>query len=447
MNLKEIKTKKVSAISLGCDKNRIDLEKMLFNLKNFGFNVIPNVEEAHIVIINTCAFITPAVNEAIENILSVLTLKNKGLEKVIVTGCLVSRFKNEIISHLDGVDAFVDLKDNQNIVNIVLGLYDVKDNNYQFTNGRLLTNQPHFAYLKIADGCDNGCAYCTIPRIRGRFKSVPEEDIIKEAKMLAEMGVKELIIVAQDTTRYGIDLYGEYRLVPLIKKLSKIKGVKWIRLHYLYPEMVTNELLDEINNNPKVCKYVDIPFQHIDEKILKSMNRRSTEQQIRDLVKNIQTNYPQIAIRSTFIVGFPGEGRKEFKKLLDFLKEARLNNVGFFPFSKEEKTKAYFLKKQVPNFIKKHRVKKVQKVQEQIMNANNINQIGNIVQIIVDFFDEDEGYYVCRTMQNSPDVDFYVLIDANSNVQVGEIYTAKLTDYLYYFFKGELVWIYQINYR
>ncbi len=446
MDIKELKTKKVSAVGLGCDKNRVDLEKMLFNLKNFGFEVTQDVENAEIVLVNTCAFIAPAVEEAIENVLSVLELKNQKLEKIIVTGCLYARYGEDVKNSLKWVDAFVDIKDYDKIVDIVLNLYDVKSK-YEYTNGRLLTNQPHFAYLKIADGCDNGCAYCTIPRIRGRYKSIPFEDVIKEAKMLAGMGVKELIIVAQDTTRYGMDLYGEYRLVELIQAISKIKGIQWIRLHYLYPEMVNNALLDEIKNNKKVCKYIDVPFQHIDEKILKSMNRRSSEEDIRNLVKNIHENYPEIAIRSTFIIGFPGEGRKEFNNLLNFLKEARLNNVGFFPFSKEEKTKAYFLKRQVPNFIKKRRLKKAQKIQEQIMTANNINLIGSNVEIIVDFFDEIEGYYVCRTAQNSPDVDFYVLLDHTEKVEEGNIYTVKLKDYIFGFFKGEILWIYQTNYR
>lgn len=438
MNLEELKKKRISAISLGCDKNRVDLEKMLYNLKNFGFEVTPDVEDCEIVIVNTCAFIQSATDEAITNILAMLELKSKKIEKVIVTGCLVSRYKDDIKNAIKEVDYFVDLQDNDKIVDIICDLYGVKSN-YENKNGRLLTNHPHYAFLKIADGCSNGCAYCTIPRIRGRYKSIPMEELIKEAKILAKDGVKELIIVAQDTTRYGIDLYDEYKLVPLIKELSKIKGIHWIRLHYLYPEMVTNELLDEIKNNPKVCKYIDVPFQHIDEKILKDMNRRSTENDIRALVENIHKNYPEITIRSTFIVGFPGETNKQFKKLLAFLEDARLNNVGFFPYYREEKTKAYFMKKQVWGFIKRRRLKRAQNLQEKIMNANNINRIGEKVEIIVDFFDQDEQYYVCRTSKDSPDVDFYVLIEPSQNIRVGEFYNVKLKEYLYGFFKGELI--------
>ena len=438
MTLEELKRKKVSAISLGCDKNRVDLEKMLFNLKNFGFNVVADVDDAEIVIVNTCAFIQSATDEALSNIFAMLSLKSLGLEKVIVTGCLVSRYKEQIKSAIKEVDAFIDIKDNDKIVNIICSLYEI-DTKYEFKNGRLLTNQPHFAYLKIADGCSNGCAYCTIPLIRGRYKSVPMEELIKEAKKLVEDGVKELILVAQDTTRYGIDLYDEYKIVPIIKELSKIKNLHWIRLHYCYPEMVTDELLNEIKNNPKMCKYIDVPFQHIDQKILKDMNRRSSEEDIRTLVKRMQENYPEITIRSTFIVGFPGETRKQFKKLLNFLEEARLNNVGFFPYYREEKTRAYFMKNQVCGFVKKRRLKKAQKIQERIMNTNNINKIGEKVEIIVDFFDEDQQYYVCRSMGDSPDVDFFVLVDANANLKIGEFYKARLTEYLYYMFKGEII--------
>ena len=417
MDIKELKTKKVSAISLGCDKNRVDLEKMLYNIKKFGLEVIPEVELSQIVIVNTCSFIAPAVDEAIQNILEVLDLKNSGVEKVIVTGCLVSRYKDQIKSSIPNVDAFVDIKDNDKIVSTILNLYNLEEK-YNWTNGRLLTNLPHFAYLKIADGCDNCCSYCTIPRIRGRYKSVEFDEII---------------------TRYGKDLYNEYKLIPLIKELSKIKGIHWIRLHYCYPEMVTDELLNEIKNNPKVCKYIDVPFQHIDQTVLTNMNMHSTEEDIRNLVEKIKTNYPEITIRSTFIIGFPGETKKQFKKLLNFLEEARLQNVGFFPYYKEEKTRAFYLKKQIWNIIKKRRLKKAQKIQEQIMTANNINKIGEKVEIIVDFFDQDEGYYVCRTMSDSPDVDFYVLIENSNNIKVGEFYTAKLKDYIFGFFKGEII--------
>ncbi len=438
MDLEELKQKKISAISLGCDKNRVDLEKMLYNLKNFGFKIVDDISDCEIIIVNTCAFISPAVSESIQNILLAIDEKNYKCEKVIVTGCLNSRFENEIESLIKDVDCFVTLKDNSQIVNKILELYGLSSN-YTYKNGRLLTNFSHYAFLKIADGCDNGCAYCTIPRIRGRYKSVPMDELISEAKNLAEQGVKELILVAQDITRYGIDIYHKYSLIDLIKSLSKIKNIEWIRLHYCYPEMVTNELLDEIKNNPKVCKYIDVPLQHIDDKILNNMNRRSNEQQVRDLIKNIKKNYPEIAIRSTFIIGFPGETRHQFNKLIKFIEDYKLDNVGFFPFYKEEKTKAFFMKKQIPNFIKKHRLKKIQKVQERVMNANNINRIGSITPVIIDYFDCEYGYFVGRTNQNSPDVDFYIYFEDNPKIKVGNIYQAKIIGYYNSMFKGEII--------
>ncbi len=438
MNIQELKNKKISAISLGCDKNRVDLEKMLFNLKNYGFTVVENIEDSEIIIVNTCAFIMPAVEESIQSILLAIANKSVKCEKVIVTGCLNSRFIEELENVLDEVDCFVPLSENNKIVDKILELYNVEDK-YSYKNGRLLTNAPHYAFLKIADGCNNGCSYCTIPRIRGRYKSVPMEELIKEAKNLADQGTKELILVAQDITRYGTDLYNKNCLIDLIKELSKIKNIEWIRLLYCYPEMVTNELLDEIKNNPKVCKYIDIPLQHIDNAILENMNRRTNEQQVRDLISNIKTNYPEISIRSTFIIGFPGETRRQFNKLVKFLEEYRLNNVGFFPYYKEEKTKAFFMKKQISNFTKKRRLKKIQNVQEKIMNSNNIDLIGSTQEVIIDYFDSELGYYIGRTSKNAPDVDFYIFFEDDPRINIGKIYTAKILGYFSEIFKGEII--------
>lgn len=438
MDIKKLKNKKVSAISLGCDKNRVDLEKMLFNIKNFGMEIVPNIEDANVIIVNTCAFISSAVNEAIENIFLAESMKNSICEKVIVTGCLPARYKDEIKNSFENIDAFIDIKDNDKIVNVILTLYNLEEK-YSYKNGRLLTNANHYSFLKIADGCDNGCAYCTIPRIRGRYKSTPIDELVKEAKDLAKQGVKELILVAQDVTRYGIDIYGSVKLIDLIHELSKIKNIQWIRLHYCYPEMINEELLDEIYNNPKVCKYIDIPFQHIDNDILKNMNRRSTEEDIRNLVNLIKEKYSSIAIRSTFILGFPGETKKQFNKLLNFLESAKLNNVGFFPYYKEEKTKAFFMKKQISNFTKKRRVKKAQKVQERVMNALNINKLGSIEEVLIDDYVPNINKYIGRTCQHSPEVDFSIFIDGSENINIGEFYKIKLTDYVDTYFIGEVL--------
>lgn len=438
MNLEELKRKKVSAISLGCDKNRVDLEKMLFNLHNFGFEIVENISTCNILIVNTCAFIQPAVSESITNILLAIKQKQLLCEKVIVTGCINGRHLDTLKELLFDVDCFIEIKDNDKIVEKVLELYDIKGKYTYKPEGRLLTNFSHYAYLKIADGCNNCCSYCTIPRIRGRYKSYPMESLIKEAKGLVSKGVKELILVAQDITRYGIDLYEKYRLVDLIKELSKIKNLQWIRLLYCYPEMVDDNLLSEIKNNPKVCKYIDIPLQHIDDTVLKNMNRRTNEEQVRNLISNIRTNYPEISIRSTFIIGFPGETRKQFNKLLNFLNESKLDKVGFFPYSREEKTKAYFMKKQVPMFIKRRRLKKAQNLQDKIMSSININLIGSYQDVIIDFYDPIEHCYVGRTSQNAPEVDFGIIIDDQIQLEVGNIYRVKITGYILEFFKGEV---------
>ena len=434
----ELKQKKIGFISLGCDKNRVDLEEMMNNLSSFGFKFdLP--ENSDIVLINTCAFILPARKEAIENIMEIAKLKAEGkVEKIVVTGCLPQRYLDQLEKFIPEVDKFVTLKDNKNIVQIVANLYG-EEVKFKPEDKQLPLAPNHYAYLKIADGCNNACAYCTIPRIRGRYKSVPIENLVSRAKQLVNCGAKELILVAQDTTRYGYDLYDEYKLIDLLKELVKIKDIKWIRLHYLYPELVTDELLKYISETPKICPYLDIPFQHIDDKILKDMNRRNTEYEARNLIDNIHQNYPNLLIRSTFIVGFPGETKKQFNKLCDFLKEAKLDNVGFFKFSKEESTKAFYMKKQVFEFIKQRRLLKAQKVQSEIMLKNNLSQIGNVEEVLIDSFDPETGFFESRTNKMSPNVDFVVKISCSENVEIGKFYNVKLTNFENYYFFGELV--------
>ncbi|MBO4412884.1 MAG: 30S ribosomal protein S12 methylthiotransferase RimO [Clostridia bacterium] len=434
ITIDELKDKKISFISLGCDKNRVDLEEMMFSLKNFGFE-FSDIENSNIVLINTCAFILPARKEAIDNILEMVERKKSGkLEKIFVTGCLNQRYLDELKNYIPEVDVFIPLKENKNIVEIIANAYGVNLQLKKKETKQLTITPSHYAYLKIADGCNNGCSYCTIPRIRGRYRSVPFEEVIERAKYLVSQGAKELILVAQDVTRYGIDLYKKFMLIDLLKELSKIKNLKWIRLHYLYPETVTEELLEEISNNPKVCKYLDIPLQHIDNEILKSMNRRALEDDVRTLISNIREKYPNIVLRSTFIIGYPHETRKKFKKLIHFLKEFKLEQVGFFAFSREEGTKAFYLKHQIPEFIKRHRVKVIQKVQAQIAKENNLKQIGQIVEVLVDEFDSEKGVYIARTNTQSPDVDFNVVLDGNLNLEPGLFYKAKILNFESYSF-------------
>ena len=434
MTIEELINKKIAYISLGCDKNRVDLEEMMAKISDFGLEMT-DISSANIVIINTCAFILPARKEAINNILEMIHLKKREkLEKIIVTGCLNQRYLDELKAYMPEVDAFVPIKDNENIVEIIAETYDVEVQIKKKKKTQKNMLPKHYAYLRISDGCNNCCSYCTIPRIRGRYRSVPFEEVIQRAKELVNNGAKELIVVAQDVTRYGIDLYKKYRLVELLQELSKIKNLRWIRLHYLYPELVSDELLEEIHNNKKICKYLDIPLQHIDNNILKSMNRRADESQVRTLINKIRTKYPEISIRSTFIVGYPGETRGRFNKLLTFLKQTKLEQVGFFPYSREEGTKAFYLKGQVFEFIKHRRAKKAEETQAQIAYQNNTNHVGKIVEVLVDEFDSENGCYNARMETQSPNVDFFVRIDCSEKVEVGEFYNVKLIGYSGYSF-------------
>ena len=439
MTKEELLTKRITAISLGCDKNRVDLEKMLFRLKKYGFQIVADPSDAEIVIVNTCAFIEPAKKEAISSIFQMLRLKNDGkIEKMIVTGCLPERYAKELLNSIPEVDAFVKLKENENICNVVEQLYGVAISKNKNENGRVLTQGVTYANLKISDGCDNVCSFCTIPRIRGCYKSVKMQDLVCEAKQLAKDGVKELVLVAQDVTSYGKDIYGKPSLIELCKELCKIKGIRWIRIHYAYPELVTDELLNYIKNEEKMCKYLDIPLQHIDDKILKSMRRRLDENQTRELITKIKTEYPEIKIRSTFIVGYPGETVGQFKKLCNFLKEAQLDYVGFFPYYREEGTVSFFMKKQIPNFVKNHRLKVIQKVQANVAKQNILNQIGQSVEVLIDEFDEKDGFFIGHTEFLSKAVDFNIKILYNE-LNIGDFVKVKITEFDGENFKGEVL--------
>ena len=427
---KTLEGKKVSAISLGCDKNRVDLEKMLFKVKNYGFDVVDDISLANIVIVNTCAFISPARKEALDSIFEMCLQKhNKHLEKVIVTGCLSQRFKGDLEKEIPEVDAFLTAEDNEKICEIIEKLYDVKHSNTKNEEGRIFTNRGSYAYLKIADGCNNVCSYCTIPRIKGRYRSVEMKKLVEEAKYLAKNGVKELVLVAQDVTRYGEDLYKENKLIELCKKLAKIDGIEWIRLHYAYPEKTTEELLQFIQNEPKMCKYLDIPLQHIEDKILRSMHRRMYEQKTRNLIERLLAKYPNFALRTTFIIGYPGETRRDFKKLCRFVKETKFDYAGFFPYYREENTASYYMKKQIPHFIKKHRLKKIEKIQHCVATEKAKMKIGKVFSVLVDYFDEKDGYYCGHTEFLSPLVDFGVKIEDNKSVEIGKFVNVKFVGF------------------
>lgn len=426
----KLKGKKISAVSLGCDKNRVDLERMLFWLKDYGFEIVENVEDADIVIVNTCAFITPAKEEALANIFQMCLLKSKGvIEKVIVSGCLAQRHKNELIKEIPEVDAFLTASENENICQIIEKLYGVEESKQKNKLGRVFTNRGAYAFLKIAEGCSNACSYCTIPRIKGRYQSYPMDDIVDEAKYLADKGVKELVVVAQDVTRYGEDLYGENKLIELCQKLAKIDKIKWIRLHYAYPEKITDELLNYIEKEPKMCKYMDIPLQHIDNRILTSMRRRMGEEDTRKLIDKLTSEYHNIELRTTFIVGYPSETKAEFKKLCDFVKNTKFDYAGFFPYYREENTPSYFMDKQISQFTKHRRLKKIQKIQSKVATEKAKEKIGKVFTVLVDYFDENTGLYVGHTEFLSPTVDFGVEIVDNENIKIGEFVSVKFIDF------------------
>ncbi len=436
MNTKELLSKKIGYISLGCDKNRVDLEKIITTLTNVGFKTETDPSKANIIIINTCSFIESARKESINTILEMANLKQYNCEKIIVTGCLNEMNYQDLESSLPEVDTFVKVADNNNIVKTIFDLYNVEyGNNYNHnTLDRIISTPKHYAYLKISEGCNNFCTYCTIPYIRGRFKSTPIEELVAEATYLANKGVTELILVGQDVTKYGYDLYNEYSLSKLINELSKIDKIKWIRLLYCYPELVTNELINTIKTNNKVVKYIDIPLQHINNQILKKMNRRATKEQIIETITKLKNQIPEISIRSTFIVGFPGETKKQFNEILQFLKDYKLNNVGFFAYSREPGTIAYKMKKQLCSLIKNHRVKKAYKVQEKISYLNNLNLLNKTINVIIDSSEND--YFIGRSQANAPEIDNIVYVFGHA--KIGDIVKVKITDVSSYELKGEV---------
>ena len=438
---------KVGVVSLGCDKNRVDTEVMLHKLVEGGYEITPDASCADVIIVNTCAFLESARKEAIETLLEMARFKQNGsCQKVIVTGCLGQKFGDEIYAEMDEVDAVVGTYEYDKICDIVAETLNGNRNLYNSCNdgltvgSRVLTTLPHVAYLKIADGCDNFCTYCLIPFIRGRYRSVEMSKLVDEARELAAQGVHELIIVAQDTTRYGMDLDGEPRLVELIRRLSAIEQIQWIRLLYCYPELMTDELIAEISANDKVVKYVDIPLQHINSAILRKMNRKSDGESIRKLFDKL--NAAQIAVRSTFICGFPTETKETVAELEQFLTDYKLRNVGFFAYSKEDGTAAAKFAEQVPERAKQRYVKQLYKVQHGVAEALNRDDVGKTYRCIIDEADgsDDEYYfYKARTYFMTPEIDGVVYVASKTPLTLGEFYQVKITGVAEYDLIGEVV--------
>lgn len=417
----DLKSKKYGVISLGCDKNRVDSEKMLAIIRNGGGSITNDISEAEVVVVNTCAFLNSARKEAIETIIECAGYKTDMLEKLVVTGCLPQKYIGEVFPALTEADVFLGINDYDNFFEALQRAYDGDRVNFVGScahfNGvdRVITTPCHYAYLKIADGCNNYCTYCLIPKIRGRYVSYPMEQLVEEAENLGE--VAELIVVAQDITRYGEDLYCKRSLCELLKKLTSLDNVGSVRLLYCYPDVIDDELIAEIRDNEKIIKYIDIPLQHSEDRVLKLMNRKGSRAQYLALLKKLRENIPGIAVRSTFISGFPTETEEEWRAMCDFLREAKLTNCGFFAYSREPDTPAYKLSGQILQSVKNKRVKELYKVQGAISRAYLSEYKGKVLKVLCDGIDYDNGCFVGRAYFQAPDIDGKVYFNSANAVQ------------------------------
>lgn len=419
---------KVGMISLGCPKNQVDAERMLAQFDKNGFEIADCYDGVDAVVINTCGFIDAAKQEAIENILEMAQLKEEGtVKKIIVTGCLAQRYKDEIFNEIPEVDAVLGIGANGDIAEAVKRVlaeekvYEMPSNEtLPLTGERLLTTPEHWAYLKIADGCSNRCTYCSIPSIRGNYRSVEFETLIEEAKALAAAGTKELILIAQDTTNYGFDLYGEIRLPELLDALCEIEGIEWIRMLYCYPDKISDKLLETMARQPKVLNYIDLPLQHADDKILKSMNRRGDSAFLRDTIAKIRKYLPDAVIRTTFIVGFPGEGEKEFENLAEFVNETEFDRLGCFSFSPQEGTPAFDMEDQIEEDVKLRRGEIIMQDQLEIVTLKNNERIGKTFRVLVEDYDGYTDSYSGRTYMDAPEIDGTITFTTNNNYETGD---------------------------
>ena len=427
---------KIGMISLGCDKNRVDSEIMLAKLSKEGYEIVNDETAAHIIIVNTCGFIDSAKAESIETILNMAQNKETGICKsIIVTGCLAERYKEELLKEIPEINAIVGTGNYRDICDIVKSTIESKNQivnigniDYDFGyEDRMLTTPKHYAYVKIAEGCDNSCSYCIIPKLRGKFRSKKMEDVIMEVQKLGINGVKEIILVAQDSTMYGKDIYGEKMLPELLSKLDKIDGIEWIRLMYAYPEEITDELIHTIKLSRKICHYFDMPIQHISNNILNKMKRRSTKEQITKLIEKIKYEIPDVIIRTSIIVGFPSESEGDFNELKDFIKQYKLDRVGIFTYSAEDGTLAALMEEQIPEDIKNKRKDTLMEIQSKISLEKNKMLIGKNISIMVEGLSKEEKYYG-RSFGDAPEIDQTIFIENCSGViKFGDIVKVKVT--------------------
>ena len=433
---------KIGFISLGCSKNLVDTEMMIGLFKNKKYEIVNNPKEAEVIVVNTCGFIESAKEEAINTILEMAEYKNpkKGNCKVLIaTGCLIERYKEELEKLIPEVDIYLKFSEyaeasgkSAKVFEEVLSKIESKKvenkENLSFLD-RVITTGKQYAYVRIAEGCDNRCTYCAIPNIRGRFVSRKIEAVLEETNKLVKQGITEIILIAQDTSKYGIDIYGKPMLAELLKELAKIKQLKWIRFLYTYPETITDDLIKVVNENDNICKYFDIPIQHFSDKILKRMNRKVKGEDIKKTIKKLRDNIPGVVIRTTVMVGFPGETVQDFEELYNFIKETKFDKLGAFTYSKEEGTPASTFKDQVHPMTKKSRYNKIMKLQQEISKQKEKEQIGNIVEVLVESISKDKKYYVGRTSKDVPEIDglAYIINNIEENV-IGKYIKCKIID-------------------
>ncbi len=434
MRVRSSKRNRINVITLGCSKNIYDSEILMGQLKASGKDVV-HQRDGQIVVVNTCGFIDNAKEESVDTILDAVRSKKNGqVDKVFVTGCLSERYKDDLKKEIPDVDDYFGTRDLPLLLK-ALGA----DYRRELIGERLTTTPQHYAYLKISEGCDRPCSFCAIPLMRGSHKSTPIEELVLEAKSLAEKGVVELILIAQDLTYYGLDIYKKRNLAELLRALTKVEGISWIRLHYLFPTGFPDDILDVIHDNPKVCNYVDIPLQHISDPVLKSMRRGTTMEKTNSLLKKMRKKVPDIAIRTTLIVGYPGETEEDFETLLKWVKDQKFERLGVFAYSHEENTHAYGLEDDVPNEIKQSRLNAIMEAQMSISEKYNFSKIGTILNCIVDR-EESNGSYVCRTEKDSPDVDNEVHLNCpNIHLKKGSFVQVKITQASEYDLEGVLV--------
>ena len=434
-------------ISLGCDKNLVDSEQMLGLLTQKGFTLTDDETQADVIVINTCCFIHDAKEESIQNILEMAEYRKSGRCKaLIVTGCLAQRYKQEIIDEIEEVDAVIGTTAHDEIFEVIektlagqkeLDIQDV-DRLVEIDAKRVVTTGGHYAHLKIAEGCDKHCTYCIIPKIRGSYRSVPVERLLKEAQDLADQGVKELILVAQETTLYGVDLYGKKSLHILLKKLCEIKGIRWIRVLYCYPEEIYDELIETIRDEKKICHYLDLPIQHASDRILKRMGRRTSRAQLEEIIEKLRREIPDIALRTTLITGFPGETQEDHEELMAFVDEMEFDRLGVFTYSQEEDTPAASMEDQIDEEVKKDRQEDLMELQQEVSLDKNEEKIGRTMLAMVEGYLSDENVYVARTYADAPGIDGYLFIDTAETLMSGDFAKVKITGALEYDLTGEL---------